>query len=409
MKILMLAPYIYRGDIKKFSKNKSGFGMMVNDIAYHVSNAGADVTVLTNVLTNEIDVGYKIAKHSFLSVVLSARIGGLLKYLREQNVKIRPSSKCARNIYYYINTGFVKKYIKKNKPDIVHIHGIGTLSSIYVDICQELGIPCCVTAHGLLENDATVDIYGKKAEKDFFAKLERENIPVTVISTGIKRRLTGDYYSLKSSDNVTVVNNATNINESFEQTSDIREKLDIPNDALVLLSVGSLLRQKGQINALRAYAKMTEEMKAKTYLVFAGTIHNGYPVEEEIEKLGIKEHVKLLGFVNRDELPKYFVSSNAVALTSIDEGFGISLIEGMVYGRPFVTYSDLDAANDVYSPDVGILCYERTDEALAKAITDVLNKRWDVDKIKNHAKLFSFEQMAKNYIDFYGNKVLNQN
>ena len=406
MKILMLAPYVYRSDVKKFADNKSGFGMMVNDIALNIAKEGQDVTVITNAFTAEMDVGYKIAKHSFWNFLFSVRIKGLFKYLRSQKVKIKPSSICARQIYYYMNTGFVKKYIKKNKPDIVHIHGMGILSSIYVDICQELDIPCCVTAHGLLENDATVSQFGKKSEIEFFAKLESEHVPVTVISSGIKRRLTESYYGLPSSNNVVVVNNATNVKQETVTDSNVRETLGIGEDAFVVLAVGSLLRQKGQIQILRAYSAMSEEMRKKTYLVFAGSIHNGYPVREEIEKLGIEDHVRLLGFVNHDELPKYYSSSNALALASLDEGFGISLIEGMVYGVPFVTYADLDAVVDVYTPESGVLCHERTDDALAGAITEVLTAKWDKEKIKENARRFSFEQMAVNYIDFYKSKVL---
>ena len=409
MKILMLAPYVYRSDKEFFSRHKSGFGMMVNDIASYIAKAGEDVEIITNSFTKAIDVEYRIAKHTVIDFVLSMRIRGLFKHLKSTKTKIKPSPSFVKQVYYYLNTGFIKKYIKKNKPDVVHIHGMGTLSGIYVDICHKLGVPCCVTCHGLLENDATVSEVGKQSEIELFKKLESENVPVTVISTGIKRRLTESYYNLKSSNNVVVVNNATNVKESIVESNNVREQLGIPADAYVLLSVGSLLRQKGQLQTLRAYAAMSENMRKKTYLVFAGTIHSGYPVAEEIEKLGIGEHVRLLGFVDHDDLPKYYSCSDAVALASIDEGFGISLIEGMVYGLPFVTFADLDAVADVYSADNGILSYQRTDVAFGEAITEVLTATWDKEKIQKSAKLFSFEKMAENYIEFYKTKVLHHN
>ena len=409
MKILMLAPYVYRNEILTFSNNKSGFGMMVNDIATYINEAGCEVEMLTNSFTKEENVGYKIVKHSKLGFAFSLRFSGLFRYLKKLQVKKLFSATFARQVYYYLNTGFVRKYIKKSKPDIVHIHGIGILSDIYVDICKKLHVPCCVTAHGLLQNDAMVSHVGKQAEIDLFKKLEKEKVPVTVISTGIKRRLTEDYYGLTSSDNVVVVNNATNVKEVMVTENKTREELNIPDDAYVLLCVGSLLRQKGQIQVLRAYDTMPDEIKGKTYLVFAGSIHSGYPVEEEIEKLGIKKHVRLLGFVNHDELPRYYTSCDAVALASIDEGFGISLIEGMVYGVPFVTFADLDAVVDVYKPENGILCYDRNDKALGEAISQVLTSSWNKEKIKANSKAFSYEQMAENYVEFYKTRVLGQN
>lgn len=407
MKILMLTPYVYRREIPTFSNNKSGFGMMVNDIAFHVANSGEEVEMITNAFTEEINVGYRIVKHSKIDFLRSLRIRGLLKYLKQNNVRIRRFSRFARQAYYYMNSGFIRKYIKKTMPDVVHIHGMGALGNVYLDFCRSLGVPCCVTAHGLLENDANVSPVGRQAEIALFSRLERENVPVSVISTGIKRRLTEGYYGLSSSDNVVVINNATEIKEEAITENTTREELGIPKDAYMLLCVGSLLRQKGQIQLLRAYATMSAAMKEKTYLVFAGSIHSNYPVEEEVERLGIKDHVRLLGFVDHSKLPYYYSSADAVALASIDEGFGISLIEGMVYGLPFVTFADLDAVADVYTPECGVLCEERTDEALGMAVEKVLCSTWDHEHIKQLSQRFSYEQMAANYVDFYRNIVIN--
>ena len=113
MKILMLAPYVYRDDIPLFSKHKSGFGMMVNDIAFHISRTGNEVRMLTNSFTKEENVGYTIAKHSLCGFFCSFRLRGLLKYLKDNKIRVRISSAFARQAYYYLNSGFVKKFIKK--------------------------------------------------------------------------------------------------------------------------------------------------------------------------------------------------------------------------------------------------------------------------------------------------------
>jgi len=284
MKVLMLAPYIYNPEINAFSRNKSGFGMMVHDIAKWVSAAGCNVEVLTNVLTKEIKGEYKYVRHTKSNVLFNAKLSGVKKYLKENKELITSFKAKLKLMYYYFNLGYVKRYIKKCKPDIVHIHGMGTLSSYYVDICRELKVPCAVTAHGLLEHDAAVTATGKRQEIEFFSKLEKDNIPVSVISSGIKRRLTEDYYGLKSSDNVTVVCNATNVAKN-QNAKNIRDKLSIPEDAKVVLCVGNLLRQKNQIQVLDAYNELSEGIKKKTYLVFAGDILNGYPVKEKIEAI----------------------------------------------------------------------------------------------------------------------------
>lgn len=74
MKILMLAPYIYDAAIPEFTVNKSGFGMMVNDIAKSVACLD-DVLLLTRVITSgtENHMGsYMLQSHTWKQILLSA-------------------------------------------------------------------------------------------------------------------------------------------------------------------------------------------------------------------------------------------------------------------------------------------------------------------------------------------------
>lgn len=95
------------------------------------------------------------------------------------------------------------------------------------------------------------------------------------------------------------------------------------------------------------------------------------------------------------------------ALVSIDEGFGLSFIEGFKHGLPAVSFSDLDAIPDIYDPKVMILADERTDKCLAKAIEKLCHINWDCSYIKDYAKKFSYEKMADNYRSIYRD-ILNE-
>ena len=79
----------------------------------------------------------------------------------------------------------------------------------------------------------------------------------------------------------------------------------------------------------------------------------------------------------------------------------MSIIEGYVYGKPNVTFKDLPAVEDLYVNDAMIAVEERTDEALAKAMVEIMCKIIDCENIKSVSKGFSFQRMTQQYVELY--------
>ena len=100
------------------------------------------------------------------------------------------------------------------KPDIVHIHGIGTITESYIRICEEMKVRYTVTLHGLigLNDSVSAPVYEKQIERDFLIKAEKNNIPISVISSGMKARIEENYLG-KKANNITVITNGTKKND----------------------------------------------------------------------------------------------------------------------------------------------------------------------------------------------------
>ncbi|NBU82843.1 MAG: glycosyltransferase, partial [Flavobacteriaceae bacterium] len=77
----------------------------------------------------------------------------------------------------------------------------------------------------------------------------------------------------------------------------LKTKLNIKNDIKILLNVSRLLDRKGQMDLLNSFAEVVKE-HPKTILLFAGEGAYRATLETEIEKLGLKEKVLLLGNVD---------------------------------------------------------------------------------------------------------------
>jgi glycosyltransferase involved in cell wall biosynthesis len=128
------------------------------------------------------------------------------------------------------------------------------------------------------------------------------------------------------------------------------------------------------------------------------------PEQEHLTKLaktlGISDAVKLLGF--RDDIPNVVNVFDIVAQPSIEEAFGLSMVEAMALGKPIVG-SNVGGIPEVVDDGVtGILVPPGDCNALSKAIVDLLNdparrnQFGDAGKLRAET-LFTIERLACDY------------
>lgn len=401
MRILTLCPYFYNSNYPEHTKNNTGFGMMVMGIVSSLCDQGNEVFVLSHKLCpKRVNGKLFILKHRLLGVLLHARIFGLSREISSICKFNGSIGEKLRLLYYFLDKGCVKKAILSIKPDIVHIHGVGLGSKNYIEVCQELAVSFVITAHGLIENDPSTSQAERKFERKFFRESEKRRIPITVVSTGIKRRLMGEYYGLNNASNIQVVTNGTDMH-MMETTEDIRSKHGIPDGCKICLTVGSVCENKNQLQIVRAFSVLPSSLRENTRILIIGRIKESYQIIKEISRLGLDDFVIYCGFIKHEELGNYYAVAELNILASKEEGFGLSIIEGFVQGVPCIAFSDLDAVADVYDENAMELCDDRADESLAKTIVAALKKQWDKEAIKQHGKKFSMQAMAEKYMDVY--------
>jgi len=123
-----------------------------------------------------------------------------------------------------------------------------------------------------------------------------------------------------------------------------REKL-VGNGYEMILSVGVIQTRKNTLNALRALALLPERYK----LVLAGG-GKGYGSEAVYKFIGaarLASRVTLLGYVAAERLAALYEAASVFLFPSLEEGFGIPVLEAMAHGVPVVT------SNTSSLPEVG--------------------------------------------------------
>lgn len=413
MKILMLTSYVTLKGHSEFMRNQTGFGYMVMDIAKAVGKMEEVDVLATDSRGNGFNYeGVRFLKRSmiaYLCVFFNCLPLGTLLSLRK-NYSMSNGS-FIRLAYYWMMTGYLHKLLKKEKYDVVHIHGCSFATELWMEVCKQCRQKYVVTLHGLNSFSETVKLEpaGKQYERDFLKRVTEGEFPITVISTGMKR-LIEKSYGVCDSKNIVVVCNSfgfghTNGVEFAGRSRNIREKYNIPQEAKILLYVGNISENKNQRQMVEAYCLLPEEMRDNIWVLFCGRPSMDGSFEDYVRNKSYSDHLVLCGIVERFEMVQYYKEANGVVLLSVAEGFGLSLIEGMHYGVPCTMFSDMDAIEDIFDDRAVVAIDERNNSSVINALVLLLENKWDKSEIISYSKKFESATMAANYVNTY-RKVL---
>ena len=430
MKVMIIAPYIYDDNIIEFTKNKTGFGIMVQNIVSSVAEL-ENVVLLTRVITKgKNEKNFKILSHTWGQFFSNAKLKDWLigiKAFFANGVTVKDK---ARHVFYEVDGGYVRKQIQKEKPDIVHIHGIGTITESYIRICEEMKVRYTVTLHGLigLNDSVSAPVYEKQIERDFLIKAEKNNIPISVISSGMKARIEEKYLG-KKANNITVITNGTKKNdendtkfireegtltqEKFQEYySDCLKQNDLypklsdtyaylqyskKNGKKILFFVGNITKNKNQMQAVEIL-KNTKVFENILLVLWGREVDNG-EVRKKIAEYQLHKNVILGGFNDRMDIFWKFCDVNL--FLSLNDGFGLPIVEGYMHGVPCVTFEDLDATQDLYYPEAMLKVKDRSNESVTDTLKTALDKNWKYEEIIEIGNMFSIDIMSEKYVNWY--------
>jgi glycosyltransferase involved in cell wall biosynthesis len=138
-----------------------------------------------------------------------------------------------------------------------------------------------------------------------------------------------------------------------------------------ILYIGSSERRKNVPGLLRAYGLLRSRLPDVPGLLLAGRPPEpGSEIQTMISRPPLAAHVRHLGYVSDDERQRLYREASLLVVPSLDEGFGMPVIEAMTVGVPVV------AANRGALPEVSGGAAQLVDptdeEALAEAIRRTL-------------------------------------
>ncbi|MBC6004076.1 MAG: glycosyltransferase family 4 protein [Paeniclostridium sordellii] len=291
---------------------------------------------------------------------------------------------------FFNSISFLKKYINKNNIDIIHSNGI------FAELISSMAgkkIKKISTVHGFSDKDRMDRSF---VERKLFRILEKilfnsselyiavsKSIEVYLINLGLQK------------EKIRVINHGIEI---------IKENnIETVNNKIVIGSVGRIEKVKGYKYLVKAVANIINS----GYLVECIIVGDGEEKEEILKlsrELKIENYINLVGF--KSNIYDYIKKMDIYVQPSLNESFGISILEAMNVYRPIIA-SNVGGIPEIINNNIDGLLFEAGDyDELSDKIAYLINnkeRRLELG-INGHKKLidqFDIKKSIKKLEELY--------
>jgi glycosyltransferase involved in cell wall biosynthesis len=181
----------------------------------------------------------------------------------------------------------------------------------------------------------------------------------------------------------------------------IKRQLRI-KDGIIIGNISRIAKEKGQDRLLKVF-KTIHNKYPKAHLVLVGRGPDSQRLKSIANKLKLEDNVHFLGFVKDKYSILAIIDIFVFTSTWELEGFGISLIEAMIYGKPVIAFNSGPTKEIIVSNKSGVLVEPGNNNQLTKAILDLIKNEDKRELLSMRAKKeaenrFTIEKSAKNIL-----------
>lgn len=253
----------------------------------------------------------------------------------------------------------LKKLIKKNTFDVIHIH-MSYKGSFYrkyyvTKLCKKNNKKVIIHLHG----SEFKDFYNSGNEKR--KKQIRELFTIAdasiVLGEDWKKFISG----IAPKANVIVINNAVAL-------PNIQTRTISHNRTYLFL--GALIQRKGVVDLLEAVKQMKNRNVSNFHVLIAGSGAEENQLKEYTKQNGLQSYVDFLGWITKEQKPSLLEKADVLVLPSYNEGLPIAILEAMSYALPIIS-TDVGSIAEAVQEDVNGFLIAPGD---VNALTDAMVK-----------------------------------
>ena len=259
--------------------------------------------------------------------------------------------------------------VRHMRPHIVHTHlaKAGLLGRIAARL---LGAPVVVhTFHGTVFSG----YFGARASRAYVAS-ERALAGLTTRLVAISPAVRAELVGLRIAPAAKIVEIPLGLElDTFQgapSREEARDRLGLERDGRFVAIVGRLVPVKDVETFIRAFA-LAGAQRTDAIALIVGDGPERAKLERLAAELGVSGRCRFTGWVA--DIAALYAAVDVVALTSVNEGTPVALIEAIATGRT-VAATAVGGVPDVVTEDVGILVPPRDPSAFADAILRSLDR-----------------------------------
>jgi glycosyltransferase involved in cell wall biosynthesis len=143
-------------------------------------------------------------------------------------------------------------------------------------------------------------------------------------------------------------------------------------------------RYKGYLNVIEAISKIKSDIPNIVFLIGGKTEESELTfIKRKIVKLNLEDYVKIIGYVEENEVIDHYLLSNVFAMPSIKEGFGIGFIEAAAAGISVIAGNEDGSKEALLNGELGRLINPNDVTQLTLEIKNAILNGVDKKKLQN--------------------------
>ncbi len=155
-----------------------------------------------------------------------------------------------------------------------------------------------------------------------------------------------------------------------EAQKEFRRTYDIPDNAVVLVTIARLFMLKGHDYIIDSAKELSKRFENVIWL-FVGDGNLADHYKQQIRDLGLADRFRFTGLLPPDQIPLAIQSSDILVHCSLREGLARTLPQAMLCARPAISF-DVDGAREVVNENTGRLIEPKSVPQLIEACDELI-------------------------------------
>src|SRR5580693_695822 len=267
---------------------------------------------------------------------------------------------------------YLEPYFRESMPDVACNFWLYPEGYATVAVARKLGIPAVVGSIGSDLNrfvdPASRWLTRLAMKRATFVVTKSEHLRQRAIQMGV------------STSKVRTIRNGCNPSVfCLGDRRAARAHLAIDDKSELVLFVGRLDTAKGIEELLEAFASLAKR-RPNLRLAFVGDGPGAEHLRAKAKHLSLEGRIILIGPCPSHIVAKWLAAANVLALPSYNEGYPNVVIEALSCGRPVIA-TNVGGILELVNENSGILISPRDSRALASAIDNAMDRKWDEHSI----------------------------